>query len=391
MTPLGRLPATNLLHLVIGLPLRNRENLTNLLQRLYDPASPDYHHYLTSGQFAEQFGPTQEDYQSVSNFAIANGLKVTGTHPNRTLLDVCGAVADVERTFHVALHTYKHPRENRTFFAPDVEPSLDLSVPVLKVAGLDTFVVPRPALKMKPASELKNPTTLSGSGPSGNFMGNDFRAAYVPGVNLTGTGQIVALFECDGYYAVDITNYENQAGLPHVPLVNVPIDGGVSSIGDGVVEVSLDIEMAIAIAPGISSVMVYEAPTDPVNDGSPPYLYDMLNRMATDNLAKQISSSWVFRSDSSIDQAFMQFATQGQSFFEACGDEDAYTSQTFQWDDDPNITLVGGTTLTTSGPGGAWVSETVWNWGVEFGSQDDGEGTGGGISASYLGNVSIPT
>src|ERR1035441_4260637 len=55
----GRLPATNELRLSICLPLRNQEALTNLLRELYDPASPNYHHYLTSAQFAEQFGPAE--------------------------------------------------------------------------------------------------------------------------------------------------------------------------------------------------------------------------------------------------------------------------------------------------------------------------------------------
>ena len=44
--------------------------------------------------------------------------------------------------------------------------------------------------------------------------------------------------------------------------------------------------------------------------------------------------------------------------------------------DSPYVTVVGGTTLTTGGPGGVWVSETVWNWG-------GGQGSGGGISTAY--------
>jgi len=39
--------------------------------------------------------------------------------------------------------------------------------------------------------------------------------------------------------------------------------------------------------------------------------------------------------------------------------------------------------LTTTEPEGSYVSETVWNWGVEFGSAEDGIGSGGGISTSY--------
>ena len=57
LIPTGRLAADRELNLAIGLPLRNQEELTNLLQRIYDPASPDYHHYLTPAQFAEMFGP----------------------------------------------------------------------------------------------------------------------------------------------------------------------------------------------------------------------------------------------------------------------------------------------------------------------------------------------
>ena len=70
-----------------------------------------------------------------------------------------------------------------------------------------------------------------------------------------------------------------------------------------------------------------------------------------------------YRIDATSDQIFQEFAAQGQSFFNASGDSDAYTGLIPSPADDPNITVVGGTTLTTTGPGGAWVSETVWNWG----------------------------
>src|ERR1017187_2729148 len=144
LKPVGRLAATNQLRLSICLPLRNQDALTNLLRQLYDPASPNYHHYLTSAQFAEQFGPSESDYQAVIAFANTNGLAVTGTFPNRTLLDVSGSVADIEKVFHMTMRVYQHPRENRRFHAPDTEPSLDLAAPVLHISGLDNFIQPRP-------------------------------------------------------------------------------------------------------------------------------------------------------------------------------------------------------------------------------------------------------
>ena len=50
--------------------------------------------------------------------------------------------------------------------------------------------------------------------------------------------------------------------------------------------------------------------------------------MATDNLARQLSCSWYIPgggADPVADQIFQQMAAQGQSFFNASGDNDAYT------------------------------------------------------------------
>src|ERR1035441_9841774 len=50
----ARLNPSNRIDLAIGLPLRNREALTNLLAQLYDPASTNFHHYLTPEQFRSE-------------------------------------------------------------------------------------------------------------------------------------------------------------------------------------------------------------------------------------------------------------------------------------------------------------------------------------------------
>ena len=258
MAPVGRLPGSQQLHLAISLPLRNEAELDRLLQQLYDPASPNYRHYLTPEQFTERFGPAEKDYQALMDFAKANGLTVTATYPNRVVLDVAGAISDIEKTFHLTMQVYPHPTEARTFYAPDVEPSVDCAVPILNISGLDNYALPHPNLPVgPPARRPKPPPTLAagqrallpGSRPIGAY---DFRTAYVPGTALTGAGQSVGLLQFDGFYASDITTYDSQAGLPNVPLTVVPVDGGISTPGSGMVEVSLDIEMAISMAPGLS-------------------------------------------------------------------------------------------------------------------------------------------
>ena len=238
---------------------------------------------------------------------------MTARHPNRTLLEVSGTVAAVEAALHVKLQVYRHPTEARTFFAPDSEPSLELAVPVLAIDGLDNFALPHPMeLRVTPLDQLPDAGPYAtGSGPRGYFIGSDFRAAYAPGVSLDGAGQTVGLVSFDGFFPSDVLAYEKLAGLPNVTVTNVLVSGVSGVAGANNREVALDIDMVISMAPGLAKVIVYE--------GASLFTSTLLNRIATDNLAKQISCSWAFVKvvDAARDQAFQQFAAQGQSMFQA--------------------------------------------------------------------------
>jgi hypothetical protein len=355
-----RLASASRLNLAIGLPLKNQNELNELLAQLADPASPNFGHYLSAEQFAAGFGPTEEDYQAVIQFARENGLVVTATHPNRVLLDVSGDVSTIEKVLHVKMMTYDHALRG-SFYAPDREPSLDLDTKVLDISGLDNFVLPQP-MNLKTMSLSEARAYVTGSGPEGYFIGKDFRAAYAPGVSLTGSGQVVGLLEFDGFYAGDVQKNAAEAGLPQVPTQTVLLDGFSGTPGSSNIEVILDIMMASYMAPGLSKVIVYEGYTP----------NDILNRMATDNLAKQLSSSWGYGPiNATTEQIFKQYIAQGQSLLQASGDSGAYTNGVMAPSDDPNLTVVGGTSLTTAGPGGPWQSEKVWS------------GSGGGVSTVY--------
>jgi hypothetical protein len=387
LQPLGRLDGATRLKLSIHLPLRNREALTNFIDRLYDPSSPDYRHYLAPEEFDARFGPTEQDYQSVIAWATANGFAMVARHPNRMLLEVTAPVSVIERGLGVVMRTYRHPTEPRTFFAPDDDPLIAAGIPVGSISGLDDFARPKPKLlRRSPIKTSAQATPKAGSRPTGILAGFDYRAAYAPGISETGTGQMIGLVEFDGFYAADITSYVNQTGLPNVPLQIVLLDGfnGVPTPGtnSGNGEVALDIEMAISMAPGLAKVVVFEA--DPVF-GIP---NDVLQAMSTNASIKQLSCSWSFGPLSSADRNtmdgyFMKFAAQGQSFFDASGDNGAASGPIPAPDDDPYITVVGGTTLATTRPASPWLSETVWN-------AQEGPGfnsSGGGVSSRY----GIPT
>ena len=394
LQPTGRLPGTNRLHLVLGLPLRNPAALSNFLAQVYDPASPNYRRYLTREQFTEKFGPTAQAYQAAIDFAQKHGLEVSATHGNRILLDIQGRASDIEAAFHVNLHTYQHPTESRTFYAPDVEPTVDPGVPVREVIGLNDYARLHSSGQVRAAAGTG--VTASGSGADGFYLSKDFRNAYLPGSSLAGSGQVVGLFEADGYYANDITSYESKAGLTNVPLQNILIDGFNGTPVSDELEVALDIEMAIAMAPALAKVVVFESP------GTIADWVDILDSMAASTQINQFSSSWGYTGGSNpngtYDSIFMEMAAQGQSFFQAAGDGDAWVNTIWVPGDSPYVTVVGGTSLTMSGSGKAYTSETVWNLGdyttngvgLTGGWSPNGNGywgSGGGICSLY----SIPS
>lgn len=366
--PVGPVPGTSRLPLTIGLPLRDPAGLQALLQNLYTPGGAGYRHFLSVQEFTDRFGPTQADYDKVVAFAAANKLTVLGTSTNRQIVRVEGAVADIEQAFHVKMGVYRHPTEARNFFAPDREPSVDLDVPLWHVGGLDDFSLPQPNLVERPTGAPEDDVPHPGSGPGGFYLASDMRAAYYGNGPLTGAGQSVALLEFQSYWPPDLTSYYATTGqIETVPVNNVLLDGKslcTAACKDG--ETMADINQAIGMAPGLSQVLVYIGSSE----------VDILNQIAADNAAKQISISysWGPADPTSDDPIFMEFAAQGQSVFVASGDCHAYVpgatggcvngvgvypAQFPQ--EDSFVTTVGGTDLTTTGPGGAWAAELGWS------------------------------
>ena len=371
----SQLPVTQVLHLNIALPLRNEAELDELLQQLYDPGSTSYRQFLSVEEFTERFGPSQEDYDTVVNFAKENGFTVAGAAPNRLIVTVSGTVENIERAFSVKMGLYQHPTENRTFYAPDREPAVDLPVALWHITGLDNYSIPHPANLIRVSEATKNTT---GSGPNGYFIGSDLRAAYygVTGTTaLTGSGQSIGLVEFAGYNINDVNTYFEKVGQAFsVPIVGVSTDGSSLSCTGSCddTEQALDIEEAISMAPGLASVRVFVSDTSDVS---------IFNAMATSKpLAASLSCSWGWSpaDPASDDPIFKEFAAQGQNLFAASGDSGSYrTRSRYVYPaDDAYVTSVGGTDLTTEGPGGAWLSETAWY------------DSGGGISPN---RIAIPS
>lgn len=153
----------------------------------------------------------------------------------------------------------------------------------------------------------------------------------------------LGLFEESAYRHSDIDTWAHYfyGAFYTPPLVDIIIDGGplnpICPVGDtcppsiegyaGDIEVDADIEMQLAIAPEASHILVYNVPNDLTGQVN----LDAFTRMADDDIADVVSSSWAECENdagAALVQAenliFEQMALQGQSFFAAAGDTGAY-------------------------------------------------------------------
>ncbi|HXM60682.1 MAG TPA: S53 family serine peptidase [Terriglobales bacterium] len=353
----GRLPATQSMRIDIVLAVRDQAGLNSFLQEIYDPSSASYRHFLTVEQFTERFGPSQQDYDALIRFAKANGFSLIRASRDAMDMQLEGAVADVETAFHVTMGVYHDPLENRDFYAPDREPTVDLPFRLWHITGLDNYSIPRPELVHRPSS-MKPPAT-TGSCPGASFCGSDMRAAYYEGTALTGKGQTIGLLEFAGFDIADVnTYYKNAKQKRTAAVTGISTDGTpvtcLASQGCDDTEQTIDITQALGMAPGVSTVYLYVGSSDTA----------MLGAMSSDTpLPLNLSSSWSwFPVDPFVDDPYFEkMAAQGQSYFEAAGDGGAWQATNNWWPmESQYVICVGGTDLVTKSAGGPWASETVW-------------------------------
>ena len=385
----GRTASDKKLALTVALPLRNQQQLETLIQKLHDPKDPQYGKYLSTAEFTANYGPTPADYDDVVKHFKTQGYAITKSHGNRLILNVEAPVSTIERSLQLNINDYTE--NNRSFYAPDNNPAFPQTIAskITSVIGLDNATVLTPHYKkVTPLSQTTPAPRYNGTGP-GNFLSpNDIKKAYnLNNLNITGIGQTLALFELDGYTPSDITAYSTYFGLPTMALTNVLVDGFNGAPGSDAIEVTLDIELMMAIAPGATQIIVYEGPNS--SQGA----IDTYNKIATDNIAKQVSTSWGLPEPLSgstwlnaENAIFQQMAAQGQTVFAASGDSGAYDgksngySTTLMVDDpasQPFVTSVGGTKLTLDSTQN-YASEIVWNNGSA--SYQAG---GGGVSGFW--------
>ncbi|MEW2503541.1 S53 family serine peptidase [Amycolatopsis sp. NPDC047767] len=374
----GDVDAGQQINAALSLKLHNQQALQQFLSDVQNPASPQYHHFLTPEQFNAAFGPTQADVAKAVSFLKQNGARGIEVSGNRQAITFTGSAAQLESTFHTRLGNYTDTTTGRKFFANDSAPALPASVSsvVQAVVGLDNHAV------KEHSATTAAPKVVKAVTPS------ILKTAYsTSGLSATGTGVNVGFVEFDGYRKSDITSYDSKYGLSGGSVTTVPVSGANydSSPGDGEVEVDLDIEVVHALASKVSS-FVYEAPNSNAGELA------MYQKIASDARVNVVSISWGScesaegsSAASSVNNAIASGTAEGITYFAAAGDDGTtdcarQTGSLSKAVDfpasSPNVTGVGGTQLTVTSSNG-YSSEKAWNDGASAGAG------GGGISTLF--------
>ena len=238
---------------------------------------------------------------------------------------------------------------------------------------------------------------VSAAGPT-NYtstqLADDYGLSPLLAQGRTGIGETIGIVEFEQFSPADIAAFEACYGL-NVPVRTVVVDGTPAGPISGSGEAALDIELTAVTAPS-ASIVVYEAP----NETDDSTALDLYNRIATDDEAQVVTTSWGFceqqnQPGAAVEESeiFQRMAVQGQTMVAAAGDtgsEDCFDGDQgtqLAVDDpgsQPDVLSGGGTTLT----GGATLSQTAWNdcAGQSLGpcqeSSENGAG-GGGYSSVW--------
>ncbi len=374
---------------------------------------PGSRRYISSEEFARQWGADPADLDLVAAFAARHGLAVTERNPEQRIVVVSGKVSQIRDAFGVELLRYEAqpqagdedrgraqaPRRGRRRdrgehevyrgYAGYVHLPEDVAPVVEGVFGLDTRRTARRAITPLPTITPLTPPQVA--------------ALYdFPKPPHHIHKETVGLLEFSdpvvgtcGYLPADLNAYFTTAagigpGFVTPPLVDIGVNGATNSPGSGSVfnadaEVTLDISVAGSVAQG-AHIQVYFTTWD--ENGWVLALKRAVHPHAGERRPSVLSISWDWAEFDSLGNlawtpaaisvlhgAFHEAALFGITVFVASGDDGSNcqvydgNAHVYYPESDPWVTSCGGTTI--GNVSGSSFVEVAWT--------DNGI-TGGGVS-----------
>jgi sugar lactone lactonase YvrE len=332
---------------------------------------------LSDAEKVARYFPTAADHDRVVQWLKAQGLEVTRTDDNHLGIFGRGSVDAVAVAFQVSFARVAMGTEELT--SAVTAPSLpsDISPIVLGIHGLQPHIRRHPISTLR---TLRPDTTVNVTG----YLPAQIQAAYgASGLTETGAGQTIAVYGLAYPTNADLTQFWTAAGVTtqsvgNVTTINVAGGPAASPTADALEEAALDAEWATALAPGVKLRIYGANEFDPAeNDEILQQVYADLPSQPTMHIFSisvggnelEVPKDYLF-----IEAQYLaNLASAGVTVLVASGDSGASANgsvQTTYPTSDPDVTGVGGTTLTL-GAANAVMSETGW------------AGSGGGISVAF--------
>lgn len=238
--------------------------LETLMAQQQDKSSPNYHKWLTPDQFGGEFGPSDQDIQTITSWLQSHGFQVDNVSKGRTLIEFSGTAAQVQEAFHTPIHSFMVNGVPHWANVNDPAIPTALTPVVAGVSSLHNFFPRRTSRSILPRATSARSSTRGLAMPQFTYTDTqnntnfalgpaDFATIYnvLPLWNsgIDGTGQTIAIVTDSNINLQDIQDFRSVFGLPaNAPKVTVNgTDPGIQVNGDEI-EALLDVEWAGAVA-----------------------------------------------------------------------------------------------------------------------------------------------
>lgn len=351
---IGPKPSTDVLHLSIGIPYGDQAGISNFVDAVSNPKSLSYRQFIPPEEVGSRFGISAANLKKVSAYLSSYGLKIHLVAKNRLSILAEGTVAQAEAAFNTSIVEFVQPisakpgsviRYSYTT-APSVPNSIRSYVTV--IGGLENFMRPKRHSTLTP-NQLQ---TLYGVSPIFNN-------------GVQGQGRTIAISNWDGYRLANIPLEYGQFNLPapaagagsNVKIVSINGHNGNTETYAG--EGDIDIQCTLGTAP-LCNLVIY----DDANDSD---LLSVLTQEANDNIADIVTESYGWSTSGNtayfvqVHGIHLSMSAQGITYMAAAGDSGTSGVESYAYpDEDPEVLIVGGTSVTTDSSGNR-LSESVWN------------------------------
>ena len=318
-------------------PPEQERALEQFIEQLQDPASPNFHHWLSAQEFGERFGLAPEDLNTITTWLQAHGLQVNVAYPSGMVIDFSGSAGQVREAFRTEIHNLEVKGVKHIANMSDPQIQTALAPAVAGIVSLHDFL-PHPMQKTRPKY-----TYTSGVYTYQAVVPGDLATIYNlnPAFNkgYTGLGQtIVVIEDSDVYTTADwdtfrstFLNAQFPSGASFTQVHPAPISGPTNCIDPGANaddgEAILDAELATAAAPE-AAIELASCSNTSTTFGGLIAVQNLLNESGTPPAIINISYGECeayngASANAAFNSAFQQAVTEGVSVFVASGDEGA--------------------------------------------------------------------